>query len=141
MRHGRWHRGHERHLVGLCRVSRRPAAHAWVWKIVEDTVWAALQADGSWSGAAIDHADGFIHLSAHDQVAGTLAKHFTSRQGLLLLGIPVDDLSPGTLRWEVSRGGDLFPHLYAPLQAPQVTRVIPLPVDSNGVHTLPELPA
>lgn len=122
-------------------MSRHPAAHAWVWKIVEDTVWTAIQEDGSWPGAAIDHADGFIHLSAHDQVAGTLAKHFTSRQGLLLLGIPVDRLAPDELRWEVSRGGDLFPHLYGPLRVAQVARVLPLPVDSSGVHTLPELPA
>ena len=122
-------------------MSRRPAAHAWVWKIVDSTVWTALQADGSWSGAAIDHADGFIHLSANDQVAGTLAKHFTSRAGLVLLGIPVAGLSPADLRWEVSRGGDLFPHLYAPLHARQVERVVALPVDSSGLHTLPDLPA
>ena len=122
-------------------MSRRPAEHAWVWKIVEHTTWTTLQAHGTWSGAPIDHADGFIHLSAHDQVAGTLAKHFTSRQGLLLLGIPVEGIPPETLRWEVSRGGDLFPHLYASLEASQVARVLPLPVDDAGVHTLPELPA
>lgn len=122
-------------------MTRRPEQHAWVWKIVEDTVWAGIQSRGSWTGAPVDHADGFIHLSTHDQAAGTLAKHFTSREGLVLLGIPVDRLPVGQLRWEVSRGGDLFPHLYGPLLAAQVDRVHPLPVDDAGVHVLPELPA
>ncbi len=122
-------------------MTRRPEDHAWVWKIVEDTVWRSIQQEGSWTGAPVDHADGFIHLSTHDQAAGTLAKHFTSRSGLVLLGISVDHLPAAQLRWEVSRGGDLFPHLYGELLASQVTRVETLQLDPHGVHVLPDLPA
>jgi uncharacterized protein (DUF952 family) len=122
-------------------VTRRPDAHAWVWKIVEDTMWQTIQKEGSWTGAPVDHADGFIHLSTHDQAAGTLAKHFTARPGLVLLGIRVDRLPAAQLRWEVSRGGDLFPHLYGELMASQVGRVEALPLDDHGRHVLPELPA
>lgn len=117
---------------------RDPADHAWVWKIVEDTVWKSIPDDGHWDGAPVDHRDGFIHLSTADQAAGTLAKHFTGQSGLLLLGIPVDRLPASSLRWEVSRGGDLFPHLYGrPLQRADVARVVPLHVDSSGLHKLP----
>ena len=66
-------------------------------------------------GAPIDLADGFVHFSAHDQVMETLRKHFAGRPDLVVLELAVDRIDPQLLRWEVSRNGDLFPHLYGPM--------------------------
>jgi uncharacterized protein (DUF952 family) len=108
---------------------------ALVFKIEASDVWAAALSAGVYTGAPIDLQDGFIHLSGADQVRGTLETHFAGRSGLLL--IAVDPAALGDeLRWEPSRGGALFPHLYAPLPMSAVvgTRV----VHESGV--LPELP-
>lgn len=101
--------------------------HATVaFKIFTADQWARFEADGVFSGAPVDVADGYIHLSAEDQVAGTLAKHFAGQTGLILAMIDLAALGD-SVRWEVSRGGALFPHVYGtlPLTAVCVSRPIP----------------
>jgi uncharacterized protein (DUF952 family) len=87
---------------------------ACVYKILPRADWAEAQARGDYGGAAIDRADGFIHLSAADQVAETLRLHFAGQADLVIVGFEADALGDA-LRWEASRGGALFPHLYGPL--------------------------
>lgn len=84
-----------------------------VYKIVRDDVWAA--AADPWPGSPDDQRDGFVHLSSAAQVDGTLAKHFAGQTGLIVLAVDPRLLPPGALKWEVSRDGKRFPHLYAPL--------------------------
>lgn len=85
-----------------------------VCKIVTQQQWEQTQATGVLPPAPIDVADGFIHLSTEEQVPGTLAAHFAGQTGLVVLHIRVADIEEN-LRWEKSRGGELFPHLYAEL--------------------------
>jgi len=80
--------------------------------------------------------DGFIHLSAAHQVRATAQKHFAEMADLLLVSVLEKNLVKN-LRWEVSRGGDLFPHIYGPLQLSAISEVIPLPL-VNGVHQFPD---
>jgi uncharacterized protein (DUF952 family) len=91
----------------------------WVYKIMTAEQWARLEADGVWSGSEVDLRDGFVHLSAWGQVLGTLEKHFAAQEGLLLVGLPVERVR-AELRWEVSRGGQEFPHLYRELRLADV---------------------
>jgi uncharacterized protein (DUF952 family) len=84
------------------------------YKILTADQWAAFQADGLFAGAPIDLADGYVHLSAGDQVAGTLEKHFAGQNGLVLATIDLTALGEA-VKWEASRGGALFPHVYGPL--------------------------
>lgn len=113
-------------------MARRPADHTRVYKIVDAAQWAVLQEGLPWSGAPVDLADGFVHLSAADQVDGTLQRHFTGRSGLRVLELPVASLSATALRWEVSRKGDLFPHLYAPMTLDTVVAVHPVEWAPDG---------
>lgn len=84
------------------------------FKIFTAAQWRALQSTGSFQGAPVDLADGYIHLSTADQLEETLAKHFAGQSGLIIAEIDLSGFGDA-LRWEVSRGGALFPHLYAPL--------------------------
>jgi uncharacterized protein (DUF952 family) len=95
-----------------------PTAH----KILTAAQWAQFEADGRFSGAPIDIADGYIHLSTADQLEETLAKHFAGQSGLVIAEINLEPLGDA-LKWEVSRGGALFPHLYAPLPIEAVLSV------------------
>ena len=104
-----------------------------VYKIVPRPLWQQAQAVGLFTGATVDLVDGFIHLSAADQVADTAAKHFAGQGELLLVAAEADDLGDD-LRWEASRGGALFPHLYAPLRLAEVRSVEPLPLGPDGRH-------
>jgi uncharacterized protein (DUF952 family) len=113
------------------------AGDRWVYKIVSPAQWSALQQQGAWQGAPVDLADGFVHLSAADQVEGTLARHFAGQGPLLLLRVAPAHLPSGALVWEPSRGGALFPHLYAPLPRAAVVEVAPLPATDQGGHRLP----
>ncbi len=85
-----------------------------VYKLVDRREWEAARAGGAYDGSAVDHADGYIHLSTGAQLAETARRHYAGRQGLLLVEVAVTALGEA-LRWEPSRGGDLFPHLYGPL--------------------------
>jgi uncharacterized protein (DUF952 family) len=91
-------------------------------------------------GAPVDRHDGFIHFSRRHQIAETAARHFAGQDDLLLIAVDGDTLGPA-LRFEPSRGGDLFPHLYGDLPMSAVARVLPLPLGSDGRHAIPELPA
>ncbi|WP_092778508.1 DUF952 domain-containing protein [Jannaschia pohangensis] len=106
-----------------------------IYKLFTTPEWQALRSDGRTMGAPIDLSDGYIHFSTADQVVETAAKHFAGVEGLWLLG--VDDGPLGeALKWEVSRGGDRFPHLYAALTLDQVDWAQPLPL-VDGAHQFP----
>ena len=98
--------------------------------------WAAALAKGAYEGSEVDMRDGFIHLSAAHQVRETAQKHFSGKAGLLLVSVREESLGQ-SLKWETSRGGALFPHIYGPLPLTAVSEVIPLPL-VNGVHQFPE---
>ncbi|WP_371153306.1 DUF952 domain-containing protein [Jannaschia sp. 2305UL9-9] len=106
-----------------------------IYKIFRTPEWDALRQDGSTAGAPIDVADGYVHLSTAAQVAETAARHFAGVEGLWLIG--VEEATCGdALRWEASRGGDLFPHLYAPMTMEHVAWAQPLPL-VDDVHQFP----
>lgn len=108
-----------------------------IYKICPDTLWRDAEAAGRFSGAAIDLTDGYIHFSTGAQLRETAAKHFAGQQGLLL--IAVDDATLGeALRYEPSRGGALFPHLYGVLDPKAVRWIAPLAQDRAGRHIIPE---
>lgn len=92
------------------------------FKIFTAEQWAQFEADGLFHGAPVDLADGYIHLSAADQLQGTLDKHFAGQQGLVIAEVDLAVLG-GAIRWEVSRGNALFPHCYAPLPISAVLQV------------------
>lgn len=96
-----------------------------IYKILRAGEFAKLLENGATDGAPVDVADGFVHLSTGDQTAGTLAKHFAGETGLHLLAVEADALGDD-LRWEVSRGGSLFPHLYRALRVTDVVWHKPL---------------
>lgn len=108
-----------------------------IFKIAPASLWQAAESSGRFDGAPVDLADGFIHFSAADQVRETAARHFAGQDHLLL--VTVDGTALGTaLRWETSRGGALFPHLFGPLPLSAVVSVEPLPLDPDGGHRFPE---
>lgn len=107
-----------------------------IYKIFRRPEWDALRADGQTDGAPIDLADGYIHISTAAQVAETAAKHFTHESDLILIALEADALGEA-LKWEPSRGGALFPHLYRPLTLADVVWDKPLPLGANG-HVFPE---
>lgn len=107
-----------------------------IYKIFRTDEWAALQAAGETDGAPVDVADGFVHFSTAAQAAETAAKHFSGEDGLTLLAIEADSLG-ADLKWEVSRGGALFPHLYRKLRLTDVVWAKPMPL-VGGVHQFPD---
>ena len=111
-----------------------------IFKICPEALWREAEKAGRFDGAPIDLADGYIHFSTAEQVGETAAKHFAGRRDLLLVAVDVGPLGDA-LKWEVSRGGALFPHLYAPLGPSAVLWVRPLPLGADGVHIFPADPA
>ncbi len=107
-----------------------------ILKILRAGEWQALRRDGATAGAPVDVADGFVHFSTPAQAAETAAKHFAGETGLMLLAAESDGLGDD-LRWEPSRGGALFPHLYRELRLSDIASVAPLPF-VGGVHVFPE---
>ncbi len=107
-----------------------------IYKILRAHEWAALQATGESAGAPVDVADGFVHFSTAEQVQETAAKHFAGEDNLHLLALDAASLGDA-LRWEPSRGGALFPHLYGQLRRDQVLWSRPLPL-KDGRHHFPE---
>ena len=107
-----------------------------IYKILRSDEWDALQTQGETNGAPIDVSDGFIHFSTADQVRETAAKHFAGADGLMLLAYDENRMS-GDLRWEPSRGGALFPHLYGPLRHADMVWAKPLPMGDTG-HQFPD---
>jgi len=109
-----------------------------IYKICPATLWRQAEADGVFTGAEVDHADGYIHFSQPTQVAATATKHFSGQRDLLLIGVDAEALGSG-LRWEPARGGDLFPHLYGPMPLTAVRSVEPLDWGPDGSPRLPDL--
>ncbi|MCB1507431.1 MAG: DUF952 domain-containing protein [Hyphomicrobiaceae bacterium] len=109
----------------------------WIYKIVGKDEWDAAQRAGVYDGAPVDRADGFIHFSTAAQVAETAAKHFAGRTDLLLVAVEEEGLGTA-LVYEPSRGGALFPHLYAPLALDRAGPVRTLPLGPHGMHLFPE---
>ena len=107
-----------------------------IFKILRAAEWAELLEKGATDGAPVDKADGFIHFSTADQVAETAARHFAGAEGLILAAFDADAMG-GALKWEPSRGGALFPHLYGPLRHDDVLWHVPLPLE-NGRHIFPK---
>ena len=101
-----------------------------VYKILRAEEWAALARDGTTKGAPVDIEDGYVHLSASDQVRETAARHFANETNLMLLALEADALD--ALRWEPSRGGALFPHLYRELRLTDILWSRPLPLTDAG---------
>ena len=93
-----------------------------IFKIATRAQWQEAEATGTFAGAPVDVRDGYIHFSTAEQLDETLAKHFAGQRDLLLIAVEADTLGDA-LRWEVSRGGQRFPHLYAPLPVSAAVRV------------------
>jgi uncharacterized protein (DUF952 family) len=109
-----------------------------VYKIVAGAAWRAALAEGRFAGAGVDLADGYIHLSTAAQAPETARLHFAGQAGLVLLRIDAASLGP-SLKWEPSRGGQLFPHLYAPLDPALVEVVTDLALAADGTPQLGEI--
>jgi uncharacterized protein (DUF952 family) len=109
---------------------------ALIYKICPRDLWREAEAAGRFEGAPIDRQDGFIHFSTAAQVAETAARHFAGQADLLLIAVEAEALGDA-LRFEPSRGGDLFPHLYGALPLDAVTAVDALPLGDDGRHVLP----
>ena len=126
---------------GACKALDRPRAPGHdramlIYKIFRQEEWEMLCQERQTSGAPVDLADGYIHFSTAAQAPETAAKHFAGEEDLMLLAVETDELGDA-LKWESSRGGALFPHLYARLQLEAITWALPLSLE-NGVHQFPD---
>lgn len=101
------------------------------FKICTRAEWLEAEAKGAFAGSPVDHADGYIHLSTAGQAGETLKRHFSQACDLVCLSVDLDMVA-SIVRWEHARGGDLFPHLYAPLPVKAVRTVQPVPDDSGA---------
>jgi uncharacterized protein (DUF952 family) len=106
------------------------------YKILTKDQYDRLKTDGVFKGAPVDLADGYIHMSTREQAAETAARHFAGQDNLVMLMI---DLAPfgGAVKWEESRGGALFPHLYGELPLSAVAGKVVLRLDEQGKHLFP----
>ena len=107
-----------------------------VYKIMSAAELQQMQRDGVFHGSSADIADGYIHLSCGPQLAGTLDRHFSGIDGLMLVAVDLSQLGD-TVRWEPSRGGQLFPHIYGPLPIGAVVSVATLERNADGTVRLP----
>ena len=108
-----------------------------IYKICAASEWHEAEHAGAYRGSEVDRKDGFIHLSAAEQAAETASKWFAGQRDLVLVAVDGDALG-ARLKWEPSRGGALFPHLYGDLKLSAVLRVDPLPLDAHGRHQFPK---
>lgn len=109
-----------------------------IYKILPRAEWAQAEAAGRFEGSAVDHADGYIHFSTARQAGETARRYFAGIADLVVLEVEGEDLGDA-LRWEPSRGGDLFPHLYGALPASLVRGVHEAPLGADGAPQLPSL--
>jgi uncharacterized protein (DUF952 family) len=109
-----------------------------LYKICPKPLWCEAKAAGIFAGAPVDLADGFIHFSTAAQAGDTASRHFAGQADLVLVAVDSPALGDA-LRYEPSRGGDLFPHLYGPLPLSAVRWVKPLPLGADGRHVFPDL--
>ena len=108
-----------------------------IFKIVPTALWREAERQGTFTGSEVDHKDGYIHFSTAEQAKETAAKHFAGQTDLLLVAVDGDRLGQA-LKWEPSRGGALFPHLYGPLALTDVLSVEALPLGPTGDHEFPD---
>ena len=108
-----------------------------IYKICTESEWARAETQGAFTGSPVDLADGFIHFSTAEQVEETARRHFAGQTDLVLVTVDSDKLGDA-LKWEPSRGGALFPHLYGALPTDAVVSVSPLLLDEGGGHRFPE---
>ncbi len=106
------------------------------YKILTRPQFEELKAQGSFAGAPVDLQDGYIHLSTRAQAAETAARHFTGQDDLILAMVDLAALG-GTVKWEPSRGGQLFPHIYGPLPMAAISGKTVLRLDESGRHIFP----
>ncbi len=104
-----------------------------IYKVLDRALWQLALESGEFLGAEIDMKDGYIHFSTANQLVETVRKHFVGRQELLVVEFDSDDFGD-SLRWEVSRGGDQFPHLYASLDTALAQATYELPLSPGGQH-------
>lgn len=121
-------------------MSPEPRAAVLIFKLVDAAVWREAERAGTFRGAAVDLKDGFIHFSTAAQAAETAARHFAGVAGLVLVAFDAEALGPA-LKWEPSRGGALFPHLYGELKPASALWTKPLPLGGDGRHVFPPLDA
>ncbi len=107
-----------------------------VYKVMSAAEQQQMQRDGVFHGSPVDIADGYIHLSCASQLAATLDRHFSGIEGLMLAAVDLSLLGD-TVRWEPSRGGQLFPHIYGPLPVEAVVSVAALERKADGTVKLP----
>lgn len=112
--------------------------NATIYKICDQVLWGEAERAGVFAGAPVDHADGYIHFSTAAQATETAARHFAGRADLLLVAVDAAALG-SALRYEPSRGDQMFPHLYGTLPLSAVRWVKPLPLGPDGRHQFPEL--
>ena len=109
-----------------------------IYKICERASWQEAERDGAFRGAPVDRADGYIHFSTAEQVRETAARHFAGQDDLLLVAVEAAALG-AALKWEPSRGGALFPHLYGDLPLRCVRSIEPLGLGPDGAHQFPPM--
>lgn len=110
-----------------------------IYKILTRQAWDAAVAAGRFDGAAIDLQDGYIHFSTAAQARETAERHFRGQEGLVVAAFEAEDLGVA-LRWEPSRGGQMFPHLYGPLETALAKGVTEALLGADGVPQLGDLP-
>ncbi len=108
-----------------------------IYKIFRADEWRALEAKGETLGAPIDLTDGYVHFSTAEQAAETATKYFAGVEGLMLLAVEAEGCAD--IKWEPSRGGALFPHLYRALTLADVLWAKPLPIEGAGHRFPPEM--
>ena len=109
-----------------------------IYHLARKSAWQQAEKSGTYTGTPEDLADGFMHFSTASQVAESAAKHRAGEKDLILVGAEGDRLGDA-LKWEKSRGDQLFPHLYADLPLSAVTLTVPLELDEIGLHIFPTL--
>ena len=109
---------------------------ATAYKVLTADQMAALEQEGAFAGAPVDLADGYIHLSTAAQLTETVDKHFAGQTDLHIAAVDLAAMG-GAVKWEESRGGQLFPHLYAPLPLTAVLAYGPMKRDEDGTVRLP----
>ena len=108
-----------------------------IFKIIDKDAWLKAKQLGTYSGSEKDRKDGYIHFSEEDQVEETLNKHYSKKKNLVLLRVNAFKLEH--LLWEQASNGDMYPHLYSPLDTSTVVDEYELPLNEDGRHELPEI--
>lgn len=109
-----------------------------IYHVCRRDEWNAAAESGTYDGSSQDRADGFIHFSSGEQVRSSVAKHRAGQDDLVILSVDPSLLDGGSLKWEPSRGGALFPHLYGALPIDAVVRTDDLQLGPDGVHQFPD---